>query len=147
MLKSPSSIKAVLLAIGFSVASASAAFAADEGHVSSSYLMAYADPEAKVESPFGYFEESEEAHELNDAWLGMPAISKEGQLVGVVSDAWIDAHGYVSEISLYLSGRDYTVLVEGSQLLLWDTVIAIDLPANTIASLKPADNGLMISAR
>ncbi len=140
-------IKAAILALGIAFAGASSAFSAEEVYAGSGYLMAYAAPEAATENPFNYFAETEEAHELNDAWLGMPAISRDGKLVGVVSDAFIDEYGYVSEIRLDLVGKDHAVYVEGSQVLLLDMEVAIDLPATTIADLQPADNGLMISAR
>ncbi len=140
-------IKAAILALSIAFAGASSAFSAEEVYAGSGYLMAYAEPAAATESPFDYFDETEEAHELNDAWLGMPAISRDGKLVGVVSDAFIDEYGYVSEIRLDLVGKDHAVYVEGSQVLLLDMEVAIDLPATTIADLQPADNGLMISAR
>jgi hypothetical protein len=140
-------IKAAILALSIAFAGTSSAFSAEDAYAGSGYLMAYAEPEAATESPFDYFAETEEAHELNDAWLGMPAISREGQLVGVVSDAFIDEYGYVSEIRLDLVGKDHAVYVEGSQVLLLELEVAIDLAATTIANLQPAEDGLMISAR
>ena len=46
--------------------------------------LAYAPESNAMGNQFEQFEDFEEEHELNDAWLGMPVHSADGELIGFV---------------------------------------------------------------
>lgn len=98
--------------------------------------LAYAPQNTPLEERFGQFESEEELHELNDAWLGMPAFSKEGKQIGFIEDAYLDDNGEVTELLVSISGRNFAVYVDGRYAELSDTQVGIDLPATTIAELE-----------
>ncbi len=98
--------------------------------------MAYAPQNAPLDERFDAFDSEEELHELNDAWLGMPAHDKSGKLIGFVEDAFLDEEGYVSELLVSIKGKRFAVYVDGKYAELTDTKVGIDLPASTIAGLE-----------
>lgn len=98
--------------------------------------LAYAPQNAPLDEPFNQFESEEELHELNDAWLGMPAFSKEGKQIGFIEDAFLDDNGDVSELLVSIEGKSFAVYVDGKYAELTDTEVGIDLPATTIAGLE-----------
>lgn len=77
-------------------------------------------------------------HELNDAWLGMPALSSDGRMVGFVIDAFVGEDGEVSEIlvQLDMNGTGYAVYVDGVDAILGESEVDIGLPAMVIAALE-----------
>ena len=102
--------------------------------------IAYA-PEAKaLDNRFEQFEDFEEEHELNDAWLGMPVHSADGELIGFVEDAYLDANGNVEELLVSLSDHNYAVYVDAAKTELTDSEVAVALPASTIAGLERAED-------
>ena len=102
--------------------------------------LAYA-PEAKaLDNRFEQFEDFEEEHELNDAWLGMPVHSADGELIGFVEDAYLDANGNVEELLVSLSDHNYAVYVDAAKTELTDSEVAVALPASTIAGLERAED-------
>ena len=102
--------------------------------------LAYA-PEAKaLDNRFEQFEDFEEEHELNDAWLGMPVHSAEGELIGFVEDAYLDANGDVEELLVSLSDQNYAVYIDAGKTELTESEVAVALPASTIAGLERAED-------
>lgn len=89
---------------------------------------------------FDQFDSEEELHELNDAWLGMPAHDASGKLIGYVEDAYIGDDGEVSELLVSLNGTRYAVYVDGRHVELTDTEVGIDLPVDVIAGLEREEN-------
>ena len=67
-------------------------------------LLAYAEPmPARFGDPFAGQSRlegpaREDAHPLNDAWMGLTAITADGYVAGYVSDAFVEADGTVSEL-------------------------------------------------
>ena len=102
--------------------------------------LAYAPENKPVDNRFEQFETFEEEHELNDAWLGMPVHSAEGDLIGFVEDAYLDANGEVEELLVSLSGRDYAVYIDAGKTELTESEVAVALPASTIAGLERAED-------
>jgi len=98
--------------------------------------MAYAPQNTPLDDRFDQFESEEELHELNDAWLGMPAYSSDGKQIGFVEDAYLDHEGYVSELLVSIKGKRFAVYVDGKYAELTDAEVGIDLPATTIAGLE-----------
>jgi len=98
--------------------------------------LAYAPQNTPFDNRFDQFESEEELHELNDAWLGMPAFSKEGELIGFVEDAYLDDDGYVAELLVSIKGKRFAVYVDGEHVELTETEVGIDLPATAIAGLE-----------
>ena len=102
--------------------------------------LAYA-PEAKaLDNRFEQFEDFEEEHELNDAWLGMPVHSDEGKLIGFVEDAYLDENGDVEELLVSLSDQNYAVYIDAGKTELTESEVAVALPASTIAGLERAED-------
>jgi sporulation protein YlmC with PRC-barrel domain len=108
--------------------------------------MAYAPQNAPLDDRFDQFESEEELHELNDAWLGMPAYSSDGKQIGFVEDAYLDDEGYVSELLVSIKGKRFAVYVDGKYAELTDTQVGIDLPATAIAGLE-RENGFQVVQR
>ena len=106
----------------------------------SNTTLAYAAPTklAKRTHPEINFTEEAFEHELNDAWLGMPATAKNGKIIGTVIDAYLDANGDVSEllIALDASSLNYAVYVDSKFAELNDIDVKINLSANQIALLE-----------
>lgn len=137
--------------------SAGIAFAAQAGEskvtifniAPASQTFAYAAPEKgrDVALPEAFSEEDFIGHELNDAWLGMPAFSSDGKMVGIVEDAYLDESGNVTEIlvNLNTTDRNYSVYVGGEHAVLTDTEVGISLSEQTIAGLERAE-GVMLSS-
>ena len=102
--------------------------------------LAYA-PEAKaLDNRFEQFEDFEEEHELNDAWLGMPVHSDEGKLIGFVEDAYLDENGDVEELLVSLSDHNYAVYIDAEKTELTESEVAVALPESTIAGLERAED-------
>ena len=102
--------------------------------------LAYAPESQANQAPFDQLEAEEEMHELNDAWLGMPVHSADGELIGFVEDAYLDANGNVEELLVSLSDHNYAVYVDAAKTELTDSEVAVALPASTIAGLERAED-------
>ena len=102
--------------------------------------LAYAPESNAMGNQFEQFEDFEEEHELNDAWLGMPVHSADGELIGFVEDAYLDANGNVEELLVSLSDHNYAVYVDAAKTELTDSEVAVALPASTIAGLERAED-------
>lgn len=108
------------------------------------FTLGYADPDYDQEfgndkaSLFSKFDLTQEEHELNDAWLGMPVKSSQGKLVGTVAYAFVDADGEINELLVELgaSKLGYAVYIEGNTAILTDIEVLIDLNATQIANLE-----------
>ncbi len=137
-------ISAMVFALG--LANAPAADAAGFKLFGKSIELAYAPQDTIIDDRFEQFESEEDMHELNDAWLGMPAFSKEGKIIGFVEDAYLDENGDVAELLVSLSDYKIAVYVDGSDALLTDTNVAISLTKTEIALLE-RENGFKIARR
>ena len=98
--------------------------------------LAYAPQDNTPDHRFDQFESEEELHELNDAWLGMPVVSEDGETIGFVEDAILDDDGLVSELLISLTDRRIAVYVEGEMATLFDAEVAISMSSDTIANLE-----------
>lgn len=100
--------------------------------------LSYAPEGSNLDQRFSQFEfeESDYAeHELNDAWLGMPAYSKSGQLIGYIDDAFLDEEGYVTEIIVGLNDDQGIVEIKGEYAELTDEKVQFELSTTQIAAL------------
>ncbi len=84
-----------------------------------------------------YIEEYEE-HEMNDAWLGMPAFSSNGEMIGVIIDAFLNDQGDVNEVMVELNSEmdSKTIYVEAKLVTLDEMQVSINLDTLTIANLE-----------
>ncbi|MEM9330081.1 MAG: PRC-barrel domain-containing protein [Pseudomonadota bacterium] len=80
----------------------------------------------------------DDAHELNDAWLGMPVRDAAGKIIGYVDDAFLDDEGYLTELLVSLNGSGVTVFVDQKHVEYTEVAVLVDLPLQTIASLASA---------
>ncbi|MDJ0612664.1 MAG: PRC-barrel domain-containing protein [Rhizobiaceae bacterium] len=105
--------------------------------------MAYAPIDEEVsDQQFEQFElhgNYEDAHELNDAWLGMPVRDAAGDVIGYVEDAFLDEDGYLDELLVSINGSSATVYVDQKHVEYTDVAVLVDLPVRTIASLEQAE--------
>ena len=100
--------------------------------------LSYAPKGSNLDQRFSYFEfeESEYAeHELNDAWLGMPAYSSNGERIGYIQDAYLDKDGYVTEITVGLHESQGVVEIKGKYAELTEEKVQFELSTTQIASL------------
>lgn len=102
--------------------------------------MAYAPEESVADQgQFDQFElhsNYEDAHELNDAWLGMPVRDAAGVVIGYVEDAFLDDDGYLSELLVSINGSSAAVYVDQEHVEYTEVAVLVDLPVRTIASLE-----------
>lgn len=114
-----------------------------------SYVTAYADPAPQrfgfeMPAPQAAPEEdmsSEEGHILNDAWLGMTVVSKDGINVGYVSDAYIAEDGSVEKLVVDPADPSISstpIYVPGQFASLNGMEVDISVTAKNFASLEPA---------
>ncbi|WP_193176437.1 PRC-barrel domain-containing protein [Oricola nitratireducens] len=105
--------------------------------------LAYAEP---VPERFGgaldgVFSRDQE-HELNDAWMGMTAVSSDGVVLGYVTDAFINEDGSVDEIVIAPAGDggalSTAVYVPASYAELGGESVHVALDARAVARLEPA---------
>lgn len=137
MKKSVFSILAIA-AIAFTAGSVNVA-AADNTQTKSfgtSFQLAYAPQEDMLDNRFEQFEIEEDMHELNDAWLGMPVVSEDGETIGFVEDAYLDMNGDVDELLVSISDKKIAVYVKGSYVTLFEAEVGISLSTRAIANLE-----------
>lgn len=100
--------------------------------------LSYAPEGYTEDDRFSQFEfETEEyaEHELNDAWLGMPAYSSNGKLIGYVDDAIMDSGGYVTELAVGLNEQQVLISISGEYAELTDKNVQLELSNKQIAEL------------
>jgi len=101
--------------------------------------LAYAPDGGIDDERFSQFElETDEyyEHELNDAWLGMPAYSSNGTLVGYIDDAILDDNGEVTQIIVGLNGGNAYVEIGGEFAKLDSEKVQFELSNTQIAELE-----------
>jgi len=108
--------------------------------------LAYAPQDNTTDNRFDQFDSEEDLHELNDAWLGMPAFSSEGTMIGFVEDAFLNDNGDITELLVSLSGKKIAVYVGGEHAELSDTKVAIAMTLTKIAGLE-RENGFQVTSR
>jgi len=100
--------------------------------------LSYAPEGSPQDERFSQFElETDEyyEHELNDAWLGMPAYSSNGELVGYIDDAILDGNGDVANIIVGLNGGNAYVEINGELAELDSEKVQVELSNTQIAEL------------
>lgn len=136
-------IQTLLIALTCAVALTSAV-KADTIVQEISYLSSYAKPDfinSYQQESFPLFERfdlTQEEHELNDAWLGMFVKSNNGDVVGSVAYAFLDADGNISELLVELSASQlqYAVFVDGNNAQLNELDVTLNLIVSQIANLE-----------
>lgn len=109
-----------------------------------SYLSSYAKPDfinsdqQEIFPLFERFDLTQEEHELNDAWLGMFVKSNNGDVVGSVAYAFLDADGNISELLVELSASQlqYAVFVDGNNAQLNELDVTLNLSVSQIVNLE-----------
>lgn len=99
--------------------------------------VAYA-AEEETDTRFDQFElhgSYDDAHELNDAWLGMPVRDSAGKFVGTVEDAFLDQEGYLTELLVSINGSSAVVFVDQKNVEYTEVAVLVDMPMRTIAAL------------
>ncbi|MFZ2099151.1 MAG: hypothetical protein WAU86_01140 [Oricola sp.] len=111
-----------------------------------SYVLAYAEPlpERFGDVMDGVFAQEDDEHELNDAWMGMSVISKDGVMLGYISDASIDEDGMIDEIIVTPAGEDSPLFSSVALPLRYAELerddVAISLTATqAVATLVPVE--------
>ncbi len=140
MLNFGKTVKQVSLAILLSTLVATpSAFATDASETQARMeALSYAPEGSNLDERFSQFQfETDEyaEHELNDAWLGMPAYSNEGTIIGYIEDAFIDDEGYVTEIIVGLNENQGIVEINGEYAELTDEKVQFELSNTQIAAL------------
>lgn len=139
-----SSIAKVLIAftIATSLSLISLTAMAQDSNFNDRIAMAYA-PEGEADNAqFDQFDQFElhgayeDAHELNDAWLGMPVRDAAGEVIGYVEDAFLDAKGGLTELLVSLNGSGVAVYVNQENVEYTEVGVLVDLPLQMIASLE-----------
>ncbi|QKV17139.1 hypothetical protein [Oricola thermophila] len=105
-------------------------------------VLAYAEP---MPQRFGHAAEillHDEEHELNDAWMGMTAVSADGVVLGYVSDAFVAGDGSLVELVIEPSGEAgapaTAVHLPAQFAELGALAVAVSLDAGAVALLEPA---------
>lgn len=100
--------------------------------------LSYAPTDSFNDDRFSQFSfESDEyyEHELNDAWLGMPAYSKDGSLIGYIEDAIVDSDGFITEILLGINSSEISIEIDGNYAELTSENVKLELSEKQIAQL------------
>ncbi len=133
---------AITIATSFSLVGLTAM--AQETNFDDRIAMAYASETDT--GPFEQFDQFElhgtyeDAHELNDAWLGMPVRDAAGDVVGYVEDAFLDDQGGLTELLVSLNGSSVAVYVDQKNVEYTQVGVLVDLPLQIIASLEQETN-------
>ena len=78
----------------------------------------------------------DDAHELNDAWLGMPVRTMDGSVVGYVEDAFLDSEGYLQELHVALNRSSIIIKVDAKKVDYTEVAVLVDIPLTSIAELR-----------
>ncbi len=101
--------------------------------------LSYAPEGSFNDERFSQFELEQGAdyseHELTNSWLGMPAYSNDGKLIGYIEEAYLDEDGYVSEIIVGLSGDQGIIEIKGDLAELTNENVQFNLSNKQIAKL------------
>jgi len=100
--------------------------------------LSYAPEGSNLNERFSQFQfETDEyaEHELNDAWLGMPAYSSEGKLIGYIEDAFLDENGDIAEILVGLNENQGIVEIKSKFAELNDERVKFKFSTAQIAEL------------
>ena len=100
--------------------------------------LSYAPEGSNLDERFSQFEFNDSnyaEHELNDSWLGMPAYSNDGKLIGYIEDAFLDEEGYATEIIVGLNENQGIVEIKGEFAELTDEKVQFELSTTQIAAL------------
>ena len=102
--------------------------------------LAYAaEDEGSVDNRFDQFElhgTYDDAHELNDAWLGMPVRDATGRKIGYVEDAFLDDEGYLEELLVSIDGSGVSVYVDQKHVDYSEVAVLVDMPVQAMAKLE-----------
>lgn len=134
-------IAATLAIAAFSVTTQAAnAFQFGARVQSENTLLAYAEPMTERFGPAAQADDAEELdHELNDAWLGMTALSAEGEVLGYVSDAIVNSYGEVTDLVISPDMEtEGQVFVPARLAVLGDDAVQLSLTNNDLAALETA---------
>ena len=137
--------RARIMALGLMIAAAGSpatAQADDSKRFETRLSLSFApqDPET-TNDPFSQFDLHgvyEDAHEMNDAWLGMPVRDDSGNVVGYVEDALLDQEGYLTELIVSINGSGVMVYVDQQHVEYTEVGVLVGLPIQAIASLESA---------
>ncbi|MEO0911255.1 MAG: PRC-barrel domain-containing protein [Pseudomonadota bacterium] len=102
-------------------------------------LLSFAPQKDTKEDRFEQFDmhsDYEDAHELNDAWLGMPVRSTDGSIIGYVEDAFLDSDGYLEELHVALNQSSIIIKVDAQKVDYTEVAVLVDIPLRAIAELK-----------
>lgn len=127
------------LTIATAVAGTAIPAMADDVTYDERLSMAYAQEDQDLETRFDQFElhgNYDDAHELNDAWLGMPVRDSAGKIIGSVEDAFLDEEGYLTELLVQIDGSSTSVFVDQKNVEYTEVAVLVDLPLRVIASLQ-----------
>ena len=100
--------------------------------------LSYAPEGSKLDERFSQFQFNTEEyaeHELNDSWLGMPAYSNDGKLIGYIEDALLDINGIVEEIIVGLNEDQGFIKIKSEFAELSDENVEFNLSNKQIATL------------
>ena len=127
---------AILLSI---IIAAPTAFAQDVSEEQARMeALSYAPQGSKHDERFSQFQFNTDEyaeHELNDAWLGMPAYSSDGKLIGYIEDALLNTNGDIEEIIVGLNENQGFVEIKGEFAELSDENVQFNLSNKQIATL------------
>lgn len=125
--------------------------AADTPITNIPYVTSYADPAPegfampgdRMDPYGGDAYASEETHILNDAWLGLSVMSKDGVNLGYVTDAYIDDNGNMTELVVVPADADSKIVttpvyVPARHASLGGNAVNVDLTQEGFATLEPA---------
>lgn len=106
------------------------------------YVLAYSDTSfvERHGDPFGdvFLDE----HELNDAWMGMDALTADGKLAGYITDAILDEDGIIDVVVVTPTGDSelrQAVVVSANFVILEANSVTVDMTLNTLAAQQNAD--------
>lgn len=75
-------------------------------------------------------------HELNDAWLGMPAHDIHGKLIGFIEDAILDENGYITKVFIGLSNSEINIKIDGEFAELTSEKVKLELTKQQVAEIS-----------
>ncbi len=105
-------------------------------------LLSFAPEKDTSDDRFEQFDmhgDYDDAHELNDAWLGMPVRTTDGSIIGYVEDAFLDSEGYLEELHIALNQSSIIIKVDAKKVDYTEVAVLVDIPLTAIAELKTED--------
>lgn len=141
-------ILAAIVAAGalFAAAAPASAFQLEPAAgAASPTVLAYADP---MQGRFGpsVEEEGSHDHELNDAWLGMTVEANNGDILGYVVDALVDANGDITDIIVASDpNSSVEIFIPAELATLGDQTVTLALSKQDVANIRAASNAVIAS--